>query len=81
MYISKIYLCSSSFARSQLFCGLCKKVKVYLLKRLIFSIEFYLFYTRHTISRFFMKRLYEHVAREDVRANFSFQFFEILKYV
>jgi hypothetical protein len=28
-----------------------------------------------------MKQLCERVAREDVRANFSFQFFEILKYV
>jgi hypothetical protein len=64
-----------------MFCGLCKKEKIYLLKSLIFSIEFCLFYTRHTTSRIFMKQLCERVAREDVRSNFLFQFFEISKYM
>jgi hypothetical protein len=51
-----------------------KKGKICLLKRLIVSIEFCLFYTRHTISRFFMKRLCGCIAREDVRLNFCFKF-------
>jgi hypothetical protein len=50
-------------------------VKIYLVKSIIFSTEFYLFYTRHMRSPFFMKQLCERVPREDVRANFLFQFF------
>jgi hypothetical protein len=71
MYISIVYVCSSRFHEKLIFCVVyIKKEKVYLVKSLIFSTEFCLFYTRHMISPFFMKRLYEHVAREDVRANF-----------
>jgi hypothetical protein len=61
--------------KNNIFCGLCKKEKTYPVKSIVFSTEFCLFYTRHMISSFFMKRLCERVAREDVRANFLFQFF------
>ena len=47
------------------FCGLYKKEKTYLVKSIIFSTEFYFFYTRHMISQFFMKQLYKRVAREE----------------
>ena len=60
-----------------IFCGLCKKEKIYLVKNIIFSTEFCLFYTRRMTSRFFMKQLCERVAHEDVRANFCFNFLEI----
>jgi hypothetical protein len=46
-----------------------------------FSIKLCLFYTRHITRRFIVKRLYGHIAREDVRANFWFHFFDISKYV
>jgi hypothetical protein len=39
-----------------------------------FSIKFYFINTRHMTSRFIVQRLCEYVAREDVRANFLFQF-------
>jgi hypothetical protein len=51
------------------------------MKCLMFSTKFYLFYTRHIIRRFVVQRLCGHIAREDVRLNFLFQFFNILKYV
>jgi hypothetical protein len=70
MYISIIYERPSSFMKTDILCGLYKKAKVYLVKSIIFSTEICLFYTRHMISQFFMKRLCEHVAREDVRATF-----------
>jgi hypothetical protein len=47
----------------------------------IFSTKFYLFYTHHMTSQFAVQRLCGHVAREDVRANFLFQFLIFLKYV
>jgi hypothetical protein len=50
-------------------------------KCLIFSIKFYLFYTRHMTRRFVVQRLCGHVAHEDVRANFLFQLLNILKYI
>jgi hypothetical protein len=81
MYLSIIYVHSSSFARNKYFCGLCKQEKNDLLKSFICSIEFSPFYTRHKASQFFMKRLYERVAREDVRANFSVDLFKISKYM
>jgi hypothetical protein len=57
---------------TNIFCGLYKKEKTYLVKSIIFSTEFCLFYTRHMISRFFMKQLCKRVAREDLHANFWF---------
>ena len=61
--------------KNNIFCDLCKKEIVYLVKSIIFSTEFYLFYTRHMISHFFMKQLCKRVACKDVRADFLFQFF------
>jgi hypothetical protein len=58
------------FHEKPILCVIYTKKKVYLVKFFIFSTEFCLFYTRPMISRFFMKRLSEHIAREDVRANF-----------
>jgi hypothetical protein len=75
MYIFIIYVRSSSFMKNQYFCGLYKKEETYLVKNIIFSTEFYLFYTHHMISRFFMKQLSKRVAREDLHVNFWFQFF------
>lgn len=67
--------------KNNIFCSLSEKEKIYLVTSLCFSTEFCLFYTRHMTCRFFMKRLYERVAHEDVRAKFLFQFFDILKCV
>jgi hypothetical protein len=53
---------------------LCKQDKIYVLKSFTFNIEFCLFYTHHMTSQLFMKRICEHVAREDVRVIFLFQF-------
>jgi hypothetical protein len=50
-----------------------------------FSAKFYVVCTGHTISQFFVKRICAHIAREDGRASFffnfmiSFQFYNILK--
>jgi hypothetical protein len=52
-----------------------KKTKKINEKCLIFSTNFFLFYTRETARRFIVKRLCGHVAHEDVRADFLFQFF------
>ena len=61
--------------KTNIFCGLCKKVKLYLVKSIIFITEFCLFYTLHMISRFFMKRLCERVASVDVRTKFFVSIF------
>jgi hypothetical protein len=45
-----------------------------------FSTKICLFYTRHIPRQFVVKNDFVR-AREDVRANFWFQFFDILKYV
>jgi hypothetical protein len=39
------------------------------------------FYTRHITCRFVVKQLCGHIAYEDVRENFWFQLFNILKYI
>jgi hypothetical protein len=54
-----------------------KKEKTYPVKTIVLNTEFCLFYTRHIISSFFMKRHCERVAHKDVCANFLFQFFKI----
>jgi len=61
--------------KNNIFYDLCKKEKTYPVKNIVLSTEFCLFYTRHMISSFFMKRLCERVAHEDVRADFLFQIF------
>jgi hypothetical protein len=62
-------MCSSSITKNQIFYGLCKKDKIYLLKSIISSTKFYLVYTR---------RPYRRVARKNVRATF-FIFFNVYK--
>jgi hypothetical protein len=64
-----------------LFIVYVKKDQKYYVKYFIFSIKIYIFYTHHTICRFIMKRLCEHVAHADVRADFLLQFFNILKFI
>jgi hypothetical protein len=39
--------------KTNIFCGLCKKEKIYIVKSNIFCTEICLFYTRHIINRFF----------------------------
>lgn len=72
-----IYLCSliQFDYKTEIFCGLCKKDKKFHVKNIIFSTKFYLFYTGHKTTQFFMKRLHADVACEDLRANFLFDFF------
>jgi hypothetical protein len=67
--------------KTDTFYGICKKDKNCHVKCPIFSIKFYLCYTRHIKRRFIVQRLYEHVAHEDVRVDFLFQFFDISKFV
>jgi hypothetical protein len=54
LYISTIYVCSSSFTKTDTICGLCKKEKNYHVKSLTFSTEFCLFNTSRQVY-FFMK--------------------------
>jgi hypothetical protein len=42
-------------------------------EKLFFSTKIYIFYIRHTIGQFFLKRLYGNLAREDIHANLLFQ--------
>jgi hypothetical protein len=56
-----------------------KKTKTCTIKCLLVSIKICLFYVGQTTSRFFVKRLCAHTTCEDVRVNFSFEFFDILK--
>jgi hypothetical protein len=67
--------------KTDTFYGICKKDKNCHVKCPIFSIKFYLCYTRHIKRRFIVQRLYEHVAHKDVCVDFLFQFFDISKYV
>jgi hypothetical protein len=55
------------------FYGVRKKDNNCHVKYLIFSTKICLFYARHTARRFIVKRLYGHVAYEDVRADFLFR--------
>jgi hypothetical protein len=55
------------------FYGLRIKDKNSHVECLIFSVKIYLFYIRHTICRFIVKRLCGYVAREHVHEDFLFQ--------
>jgi hypothetical protein len=57
----------------------CKKDKTCTIKCLLVSIKIYLFYVGQTTSRFFIKWLCTHTICEDVRVNFSFEFFWYFK--
>jgi hypothetical protein len=67
--------------KNDISCGQCKKGKINTIKYLVFNIKICLFYVGQTTCRFFVKRLCAHVTCEVVRANFSFNFFNISKYV
>jgi hypothetical protein len=67
-----------SFAKNDIFCSLCKKIKS-ISHKAIFNTKFCLF-TEDTQKRWFcMKRLYEHIEYRDVRANFFVRIFWYLK--
>jgi hypothetical protein len=57
-----------------------QKDKTYIVKCLIFSIEFCLFFVGQTASPFFMKQLCAPVTCEDLCANFYLDFLDISKY-
>jgi hypothetical protein len=57
----------------------CKKIKIIMWNVLFLAPNFMFFYTRHMTRRFVVQRLCGHVTREDVSANFLFQFFDILQ--
>jgi hypothetical protein len=79
---SSQYMCISQILwETDIFYGLCKKEKNYPVKSLIFSTEFFPFYTRQMTNRFFMKWLCGRVECEDVHADFLFQIFNISKCV
>jgi hypothetical protein len=78
--VSSYSMCA--FMKNWLFCGLCKKKKKTLLKRLILALFFFIFLDRVHKKVCFLKRLREHVGCENLYAIFYFEFFSnILKYI
>jgi hypothetical protein len=69
-------MCVLNVHETNIFCGVCKKRKFILKKALFLALSFVFLHTSHDKS-IFMKLLCECVAREDLRAIFSFNFFKI----
>jgi uncharacterized membrane protein len=65
MYIFIIYVCFVKFHENQYFLW-SNFLKKFILWKELFLALFFVFYTRYMISWFFIKRLCERVAREDI---------------
>jgi hypothetical protein len=72
--LKKLTIFSFTYSQSKHICKVSTKTDTFC-GPLFLAPRYYLFYTRHMTRQFVVHRPYGHAAREDVRADFLFQFF------